>query len=38
MNLKEYYSLFREELLCSCIPFWLNHGIDREYDILREEL
>ena len=31
MNLKEYYSLFREELLCSCIPFWLNHGIDREY-------
>ena len=31
MNLEEYYSLFSEELLCSCVPFWLDHGIDRKY-------
>ena len=31
MKPKEYYSLFRDELLCSCVPFWLNHGIDKEY-------
>ncbi len=31
MRFEEYYSLFREELLGSCVPFWMNHGVDREY-------
>ena len=31
MNLQEYHTLFREELLDSCVPFWLTHGVDQEY-------
>ena len=31
MNISYYKNLFREELLKSCVPFWLEHGIDREY-------
>jgi hypothetical protein len=31
MNISYYKDLFREELLKSCVPFWLEHGIDREY-------
>ena len=28
MNVKEK---FKEELLEYCVPFWLEHGVDKEY-------
>lgn len=31
-DLKEkYYRLFKEELFDSCVPFWLNNGVDEVY-------
>ena len=27
----KYYDLFKSELFDSCIPFWLNNGVDLEY-------
>lgn len=29
--MKEVYAKFRDELLESCVPFWLNNGVDKEY-------
>ena len=29
--MKKIYDKFRAELLDSCVPFWLEHGVDREY-------
>ena len=29
--MKETYDKFKSELLDSCIPFWLSHGVDEEY-------
>lgn len=29
--MKNYKRLFREELLQSCVPFWLEHGIDEQF-------
>ena len=29
--MKQVYAKFKEELLNSCIPFWLNNGVDKEY-------
>ena len=26
-----YYEKFKKELLNSCVPFWLNYGIDATY-------
>ena len=31
MTLNEIKNLFKSELLDSCIPFWLNNGVDKEY-------
>ena len=31
MNITKYKKLFKDELLNSCIPFWLNHGRDEEF-------
>jgi len=28
---KAIYETFRKELLESCVPFWLNHGVDTEF-------
>ena len=30
-NMKGVYEQFRAELLDSCVPFWLEHGVDAEY-------
>ncbi len=29
--MKEYYEKFKDELLNSCVPFWLNNGVDDEF-------
>lgn len=29
--MKETYKKFEEELLSSCVPFWLKNGVDTEY-------
>ena len=29
--MKEIYNKFRKEVLESCVPFWLNNGVDKEY-------
>ena len=29
--MKETYGKFKDELLNSCVPFWLNYGADKEY-------
>ena len=29
--MKEVYKKFRDELLNSCVPFWLKNGVDKEY-------
>ena len=29
--MKEIYEKFKDELLNSCVPFWLNNGVDKEY-------
>jgi len=29
--MKQVYEAFRKELLESCVPFWMEHAIDREY-------
>ena len=29
--MNEIYKKFKEELLNSCVPFWLNHAVDKEY-------
>lgn len=29
--MKAIYETFRKELLESCVPFWLNHGVDTEF-------
>lgn len=29
--MKEIYSIFRDELLNSCVPFWLENGWDKEF-------
>lgn len=31
MDQEKYLQKFQKELLESCVPFWLNHGVDREY-------
>ena len=28
---QKYYDLFKNELFGSCVPFWLNHGVDEEF-------
>jgi len=29
--MREIYNKFKDELLNSCVPFWLNHGVDTEF-------
>ena len=29
--MNEIYKKFKDELLNSCVPFWLNHAVDKEY-------
>lgn len=29
--MEKIYAKFRDELLESCVPFWLNNGVDKEY-------
>lgn len=29
--MKKIYDKFKDELLCSCVPFWLNNAVDKEY-------
>ena len=29
--MEEVYKKFRDELLNSCVPFWLKNGVDKEY-------
>ena len=29
--MKEIYKIFKDELLNSCVPFWLNNGVDKKY-------
>ena len=29
--MKEVYNKFKDELLNSCVPFWLKHGVDKEF-------
>ena len=29
--MKAIYEKFRDELLNSCVPFWLNNGVDKEF-------
>ena len=29
--MKDVYDKFKSELLDSCVPFWLTHGMDAEY-------
>ena len=29
--MKEVYEKFKDELLNSCVPFWLNNGVDKKY-------
>lgn len=29
--MREIYNKFKDELLNSCVPFWLNHGVDAEF-------
>ena len=33
--LKEYQKKFKDELLRSCVPFWLEHGNDERYGGLK---
>ena len=28
---QKYYDLFKSELFDSCVPFWLDHGVDNEF-------
>ena len=32
---QKYYDLFKSELFDSCVPFWLDHGVDKEYGGVR---
>ena len=30
-DMKDVYDKFKSELLDSCVPFWLTHGVDTKY-------
>ena len=29
--MKSHYERFKEELLENCVPFWLEHSVDKEF-------